>query len=592
MLIGGVAMALPAMAEETFVYEYEGQAITYLVLDEEAKTCQTLDGSSEFNYSTFEYLNIPGNEVSGELVLPANPKNGDVEYTLVKLGDYAFLDNSELTSVEIPSTVTSVGESAFDGCKALAKACFASMESFLNIEFGGGAANPIYFSHNLYIAGEEVVNPVIPEGITKLNNYAFAGLTDMKTIELPTSLVNIGEGVFNSCSSLEKIIIPEGVETIGMGAFMFCSALKSIELPSTLKSVAGYSFYECTGLEKASFGSIESLCGIDFGDTFANPLRYTHYLYIAGEEVSEVIVPEGITQIKNYAFFEANFITSVKLPETLESIGVYGFNHCYSMTSISLPGSLTSIGQEAFAGCPALTEMILPPSVTSVGNMAFNNCSGIIKSAYPEQLETNPFIVEDPWGFDPDINYGGTTISYNATDAELTDGILFTDAMTTVKYVSIFAGPCITVPAGVIYLADNSFACCEDLNEVVLPEDLMTLGSGVFDNCNKLEKIECKASTMAPMASDDSFSENVCSNATLYVPAGCKDMYASAEGWKDFQKIEEGSISGVAIADVDCVAPCEVFDLNGVRVANSVEDLTVGVYVVRQGSKVRKICVK
>ena len=104
----GVLIALPAFARD-FTYEYGGQTLTYTVLDENAKTCQTKDGPSS----------QPGNKVSGNLVLPANPKDGEVEYTLTTIGTYAFSLCSGLTSVSIPNTVTSIGYAAFYKCSGL-----------------------------------------------------------------------------------------------------------------------------------------------------------------------------------------------------------------------------------------------------------------------------------------------------------------------------------------------------------------------------------------------------------------------------------------------------------------------------------------
>ena len=105
----GVLIALPAFARD-FTYEYGGQTLTYTVLDENAKTCKTKNGS----YQSSSYQ--PGNEVSGNLVLPANPKDGEVEYTLTTIGTYAFSLCSGLTSVNIPNSVTSIGEYAFHNC--------------------------------------------------------------------------------------------------------------------------------------------------------------------------------------------------------------------------------------------------------------------------------------------------------------------------------------------------------------------------------------------------------------------------------------------------------------------------------------------
>ena len=101
----GVIVALPSMARD-FRYKYEGKIITYTVIDEKAKTCKTTDGS----YSG------AGNKVEGDVVLPSNPMDGETEYTLTELGKFAFYNCTKLTSIVIPNSVKTIGESAFSYC--------------------------------------------------------------------------------------------------------------------------------------------------------------------------------------------------------------------------------------------------------------------------------------------------------------------------------------------------------------------------------------------------------------------------------------------------------------------------------------------
>ena len=106
----GVLLALPGIARD-FTYEYEGQTLTYTVIDEDAKTCMPKSGYHDryWNYT-------PGNRVSGTLCIPSKAKDGNVEYSVTEIGSYAFADCSSLISVTIPNSVTKIGDEAFSGC--------------------------------------------------------------------------------------------------------------------------------------------------------------------------------------------------------------------------------------------------------------------------------------------------------------------------------------------------------------------------------------------------------------------------------------------------------------------------------------------
>ena len=162
LLLLGVLSTLPAFARD-FDYTYEGQTITYTVIDEDAKTCCTKPGHNH----------TAGNSVSGNVILPEKPKDGDVEYTLIEIGEYAFGWCQSLTSVVIPDSVTSIGEAAFSCCSGLSKAEFSSIESICNISFGDTSANPLSYAEHLYIDGEEVTELLIPESVTSIGDKAF-----------------------------------------------------------------------------------------------------------------------------------------------------------------------------------------------------------------------------------------------------------------------------------------------------------------------------------------------------------------------------------------------------------------------------------
>ncbi|MDE5882062.1 MAG: leucine-rich repeat domain-containing protein, partial [Muribaculaceae bacterium] len=199
----GLLVAVPIFARD-FDYEYEGQTITYTVIDEEAKTCETKRGYSD------EVGNIfAGNNVSGDLVLPSNPKDGDTEYTLVRLSYYAFC-KSYLKSITIPNSVTEIRSEAFSNCSNL-------------------------------------TSVIIGNSVTLIGKEAFYECSGMTSVTIGNSVTQIGESAFYGCSGLISITIPNSVTEIGSDAFYGCSGLISITIPNSVTEIGSDAFYGCSG---------------------------------------------------------------------------------------------------------------------------------------------------------------------------------------------------------------------------------------------------------------------------------------------------------------------------------------------------------
>lgn len=330
----GAALTLPTFARD-FTYEYEGQTLTYTVIDEDAKTCMTKAGEKSDNTV------ISGNNVAGNLVIPSEARDGENVYTVTSIGEYAFFHCDELTSVTIPESVISIGDSAFM-CLGLTKAEFGSIEAICKINFDGFYSNPACASHSLYIEGEEITELIIPESVASIGSYAFAG----------------------------------------------CSNLTSVKIPENVKSIYYNAFNGCSGLTKAEFASIESLCNISFNGSFSNPLYYAHNLYINGEEIKDVIIPETVTSIGNNAFEGCSGLTSVTIPEGVSSIGDNVFAQCSGLTSIIIPESVTSIGSSTFQDCSGLTSISIPDNVTIIDFNTFYGCSGLTSISIPKNVTT------------------------------------------------------------------------------------------------------------------------------------------------------------------------------------------------------------
>ena len=175
----------------------------------------------------------------------------------------------------------------------------------------------------------------------------------------------------------------EGVTSIGVGALYKCRSLTSVTIPKSLTYIGGDSFFLCEGLTAVHISDMGTWCMINFED---NPLYYAHHLYLNGEEIKDLVIPNSVTSIGNNAFYGCSGLTSVTIPNSVKSIGERAFRDCSGLTSVIIPNSVTSIGNEAFSGCSGLTSVSIPNSVTSIGIYAFYGCSGLTSVTIPNSV--------------------------------------------------------------------------------------------------------------------------------------------------------------------------------------------------------------
>ncbi len=214
----------------------------------------------------------------------SNLESVTIPNSVTSIGESAFYNCSGLTSVTIPNSVTSIGKSAFYNCSGLKKVIVQNIKNWCSIEFGGYYyTNPLYYAHHLYSdENTEITKLVIPEDVPRIGSYAFSGCSDLTSVTIPNSVTSIGYGAFYDCSGLEKVIVPNF--------------------------------------------DIKKWCSIDFGYESANPLYYAHHLYSdENTEITELVIPDDMTSISQYAFYGWN--TYVVIPETINPYGAFSSNY-------------------------------------------------------------------------------------------------------------------------------------------------------------------------------------------------------------------------------------------------------------------------
>ncbi|MBE6284981.1 MAG: hypothetical protein E7093_00845 [Bacteroidales bacterium] len=539
----------------------------------------------DFVFSTVDGVNTLAGYLGSatEIILPED-YNGE-EYGI---GESVFSGRADLTSITIHGNLTSIGKSAFYNCTALTRVNISDLTAWCNVSFGDSYANPLYYAKNLYLNGEPVTELVIPDGVTEIKNYAFYNCESITSITVPYSIANIGTYAFQGCKNLKnvlnfsslvftkgnsyiggyisyyadnvvnapngavagdfvfstvdgvntlvaylgdatEIVLPEDYngECYGIGESVFSGRtdLTSITLPQNITSIGKKAFSGCTNLAHVNISDLSAWCNISFGDAYANPLYNAKNLYLNGEPVTELVIPDGVTEIKSYAFYNCESITSITVPYSVTNIGTYAFQGCKNLknvlnfsslifakrksgygyiaynadnvvnapngavagdfvfstvdgvntlaaylgnaTEIVLPdnynGEGYGIGESVFSGRTDLTNITIPRNLTSIGKSAFNNCTGLTH--------------------------------VNISDIAAWCNISFSDSYANPLYYAknlYLNGEPVTelvIPDGVTEIKNYSFYNCESITSITVPYSVTNIGTYAFQGCKNLKNV-------------------------------------------------------------------------------------------------------
>ena len=523
------------------------------------------------------------------------------------IGENAFSNNKTLVSVTIPNKVTSIGSSAFSSCSTLASITISnSVTSIGDSAFDGCSG---------------LTSITIGNAVTSIGASAFSGCTGLASVEIPNSVKSIGDCAFNGCSSLKDLRIEDGKSTLSLGcagyydgglfedcpletlylgrnlsyntelshgyspfydiknlksvtigngvtsigtfAFKYCSNLSSITIPNSVTNIGAEAFQGCYYIA-VHISDISSWCNINFKDEKSNPLSISlssyRNLYLNNELVTDLVIPDGVTKIKKYAFSGYSKLTSVTIPNSVTSIEENVFYNCSKLTTVHIcdlaawcnidfknkssnplycaknlylnrelvtelviPNSIVKIKNYTFYGSTAITNVIIPDGVTSIGASAFSGCTGLASVEIPNSV----------------TSIGDSAFNACSGLTSITIG----NAVTSIG-ASAFSGctslSSVEIPNSVTSIGDSAFNGCSGLTSITIGNAVTSIGASAFSGCTGLASVEIPNSVKS--IGDNSF-EN-CSNVeTLYIGsaiesigdnafAGCNDIYKIIMGSK------------------------------------------------------------
>ncbi len=429
---------------------------------------------------------------------------------VINIDTYAFSRCLSLISVTIGSSVTTISDNAFYSCNRIVevinKSALAITKglsdygrvAFRAIDVHNGASKIINVNDYLFMSFDGV-------------NYLVSYVGNAEEITLPASYngeyYEINKYAFESNVNITKLVVSDGVTKIGEAAFQNCSSITDVEISSSVKSIAGWAFYGCEKIEKTEISDLENWCNISFYDMYANPVYYAQCLYLSGNLLTELIIPDSVMNVSAYAFYGCKSIQSVVVSNGVLQIGSSAFADCAGIKSIVIEDSVTTINSNAFLGCASAQSITIGEGVTSISSNAFMNCSSLT------EININAIALNgvyssifhnagcDGSGIKVIIGAKVTVIPYymfridsqgtnhpKITSVEFKEGSVC-NTIGSYAFYDCAEIESIVLPDSLTTIGYEAFYGCSNIKSVDIPKSVSIIGDGAFANCLSLEKI-------------------------------------------------------------------------------------------------------
>ena len=463
--------------------------------------------------------------------------------TLTAIGEGAFYDCTPLKSLSIPTSVISIGKEAFGGCKAitsvtvpagvsaLGEGAFYGCEAIKTVTLSEGVSKIGVNTFGACIGLESIV---LPSTLTEIGNEAFNGCSSLTTVNgdsnvlvFPANVTTIGERAFANCNSIKAVALEGNISSIAKEAFSGCVGLTNLIISGTAENPAT--------IGESAFAKTTNLTGV----TLKNVSTIGKSSF-AQSGIQNISLNEGLVTINDSAF-EGTNLMSIKFPSTVETVKAKAFQNCLKLESVSFADNaavsfagnifngcislktlnlegVKAYGQEMFKGCTALTEVTLSTTAisdirdengkatasVSQGAKVFSGCTALKKVNAPEGVKVicsqmfldcpiTEFTIPSTVTLTKSAFKDHTDLKKVVSNAEVLGSEIFSGCENltdvTLNNTKYLGGSDLENPPKTIDKTGNAFACCTNLSEIKLPETLVYIYPGCFQDCFGLTEI-------------------------------------------------------------------------------------------------------
>lgn len=454
------------------------------------------------NFATITGYTGPGGNITIPDVIEGKP--------VTRIGNYAFANNTNLTNVTIPNSVTEIGSPVWAGV-------FSSCTALTNVTLPNGIK--VIWDYTFQrCTGLTSVN--IPDSVVTIRDGAFDGCTALMNVAIPNSVVSIRAIAFSGCDALQNLIIPDGVKEIMHAAFRGCNGLTNVFISKSVTRIEDSVFSDCASLTSIVVDGLNTNYACVDGVLFDK--NQTILLTYPTAKSGDYAVPYGVTNIGNSAFIYCTMLTNVTLPDGTAIIGPSAFYGCTNLASINIPDGATQIQDQAFYGCTSLTNISIPESLISIGGYygvnAFARCTSLTNITV-DPANTNyssldgvlfnksqNTLLQFPGGrsgtylipltvtvvresaFSGCAGLTDFAVSTNSNFSTI-DGVLFNKSQTTLIACPAGKTGSYSITNKVNKLGGYAFSDCSGLTNISIPQTITTISSNAFCNCTGLTSI-------------------------------------------------------------------------------------------------------
>lgn len=487
------------------------------------------------------YQLVGAGYAEGDVVMESVYRNKPV----VSIADKALVGNKNITSFTVGENVTSIGDSAFarcavleqvilpNGLQHLGESAFQSCKKLKRIDIPDGVEQIRPYTFSWCSALESLT---LGSGIASVGEFAFANCESLTAVSLPESLKTVGEYAFSDCTKLEDLELGGSIEQIDAFAFCNCVALSQVDFGNSLLSVGDEAFKGCTNLTTVilpdtcqqigseAFRNCSSVSTVVLGkgltsvgvNAFLDTAFYalSETLVVAsgwildckdkqitglvGSDVlpgpGEVVMPQGVTGIADYAFQECTELATANL-KGVNHIGVFAFGYCKTLWEVVADDALKSIGDYAFAMCETLGDVTVGNSLESIGNYAFYGCTPLNTIKLPETLKVIGMCAFDKTNAfnnnkkDPVVYIDNWAVGFNGEDQKVYTDIVIKAGTKGIANYAFYSAPVelsVEIPDSVAYIGKGAFYKCSALSSIRLPASgVLEIGDYAFYGCSQ-----------------------------------------------------------------------------------------------------------